>query len=386
MATQPVHERPFSLEPSNIQRDSTPPHNLPDDELSVRPAAPHNVDVYSALNHLRALNATADSARASGRQRAAAAGLRAKECTPRRRSEHPEVTWHGIAWQLAPQTPIGRALASAVRRLRESGSETPQLDAQLILSHVLHRNRTWLFAHHEDELSARHARTFSELIVRRMNHEPVAYLIRRREFYGLEFYVDRRVLIPRPETELLVDAVLAQLQMRRYPQPCVADVGTGSGAIAISVAKNATAACLYGLDLSRDALAVAQRNVARHRLREQVHLLASDLLDALPAPVDVIAANLPYISRGEYETLAPSIRRFEPKLALEAGSDGLNEIARLLQQAPDCLNAGGSIFLEIGSTQGEAVLALVAQHLPQASFTELRKDYNGRDRLVVVVL
>ena len=169
-------------------------------------------------------------------------------------------------------------------------------------------------------------------------------------------------------------------------QPQVADVGTGSGAIAVAVAQNAPAACLHAIDLSRDALAVARRNVARHGLQAQIHLLAGDLLDALPAPVDVIVANLPYISRGEYATLAPSIRRFEPKLALEAGSDGLDEIARLLQQAPGCLNPGGSIFLEIGSSQGAAVLDLVAQQLPHASFRELRQDYNGRDRLVVIVL
>ncbi len=380
MATYPVNERPFPLEQLSTERSSLPLHS---------PSALANPNLYEA-NRSATANFQSPSVASSTAYRLEATPrirVRDRSLLPERAGiDGTGVTWHGIAWQLAPQTPVGRALTSAARRLRESAIETPQLDAQLILAHVLERDRTWLFAHHEEELSARHAHCFAELVMRRMNHEPVAYLIQRREFYGLEFYVDQRVLIPRPETELLVDAVLAQLQMQGYPRPRVADIGTGSGAIAIAIAKNVPAARLYAIDLSHNALGVAQRNVAHHDVQRQISLLASDLLGALPAPVDVIVANLPYISCGEYETLAPSSRHVEPRLALEAGSEGLDEIARLLQQAPACLNEGGSIFLEIGSTQGEAVLNLVARHLPNASFTELRKDYNGRDRLVVIVL
>jgi len=254
------------------------------------------------------------------------------------------------------------------------------------LAYVLQVDRTWLFAHHEYQLTAEQATTYTQLIMRRMNHEPVAYLVGRKEFYGLDFVVDRRVLIPRPETELLVDAVLTQIELHDQSALRIADVGTGSGAIALALAANAESACIYAIDVSADALEVARTNVQKLDLRHQVTLLQGDLLTPLPAPVDIIVANLPYISSPTYRTLEADVREYEPQLALEAGPQGLDAIARLLGQAPHYLNANGVIYLEIGYDQGADVIALAKSRLPQNRGIMLRQDYSGRDRLVMIEL
>jgi release factor glutamine methyltransferase len=285
-----------------------------------------------------------------------------------------------------PATTVGRAVNAATQRLEEAGVATARLDAQVILAHVLDVSRSWLFAHYEHVLDDAHADMFTELIARRVRHEPVAYLIGRKEFYGIELQVDKRVLIPRPETEMLVDAVLV-LAANQSPEPItIADVGTGSGAIALAVATNADNAHIFGLDVSKDALAVAAANTLRLDSGGQVTLLHSDLLAALPHAVDVIVANLPYVTSADYRTLDADVRKYEPQLALEAGEQGLDVIARLLRQAPLRLCPGGSVILEIGYNQGPAVLELVADILPQAQHADVQKDYQGRDRVVTFCL
>lgn len=297
----------------------------------------------------------------------------------------PPSFWQKIVWRLMPSTTIGRALISARERLDEAGSPTASLDAQVILAYVLGVDRSWLFAHHEYTLSAEQANAYTELIARRIHHEPVAYLIGRKEFYGLDFQVDRRVLIPRPETELLVDAVLDFVTDRAARSMVVADVGTGSGAIALAVAANAPHTQLYAIDLSQDALAVAQANVTQLDARQQVRLLHGDLVTPLPEAVDVIVANLPYISSVVYPKLDADVRDYEPKLALEAGPEGLDAIARLLQQAPRYLRPEGAIFLEISYDQGAAVLVLAKSLLPNTYSISLRQDYHGHDRLITIM-
>ncbi len=256
----------------------------------------------------------------------------------------------------------------------------------MILAHVLGVDRSWLFAHHEYMLSAEEATAYTELIARRICHEPVAYLIGRKEFYGLEFQVDPRVLIPRPETELLVDAVLNFISDRETSCSLVADVGTGSGAISLALAANAPQINVYAVDLSHDALAVAQANVTALDGRGQVKLLHGDLLTPLPEPVDVIVANLPYISSKVYPELDADVRDYEPKVALESGMEGLDAIKQLLHQATHYLRPEGAIFLEIGYDQGEAVMALANACLPNAYHISLRQDYHGHDRLVTIIL
>jgi release factor glutamine methyltransferase len=291
-----------------------------------------------------------------------------------------------VVWNLMPATTVGRAVNAATQRLEEAGVSTARLDAQVILAHVLGVGRSWLFAHFEYALDDAQANQFTELIARRVKHEPVAYLIGRKEFYGIELQVDRRVLIPRPETEMLVDAVLV-LAANQSPEPLtVADVGTGSGAIALAVAANAENARIFALDVSKDALAVAAGNMAHLDSGSQVTLLHSDLLEALPEPVDVVVANLPYVTSADYHTLDADVRKFEPQLALEAGKQGLDVIARLLRQVPAHLCPGGSVILEIGYNQGKAALDLVTKILPQALQADVHKDYQGRDRMVTFSL
>lgn len=292
--------------------------------------------------------------------------------------------WQQVVWRLSPGTPIGRAIISATQRLEDAGSPSAHLDAQVILAHIMGQDRGWLFAHYDQTLDDEQAASLTEMVARRAADEPVAYLIGRKEFYGLELAVDHRVLIPRPETELLVDAVLDHIDSRADKRVTVVDVGTGSGAIALAVAHNAPDAIVYALDISEDALKVAHRNVVAHRKKHQVQVLPSDLMMKLDRPVDVVAANLPYITSSCMTELDAGIREYEPHLALEGGNDGLAVIRALLCQIPDRLNPGGVIFLEIGSDQGQAAVDLVHEILPQATYVGLRQDYHGLDRLVVI--
>ncbi len=297
--------------------------------------------------------------------------------------EPPPSIWQNVVWKLMPATTVGRALNSARGRLDEAGCSTASLDAQVILAHVLGVDRSWLFAHHEYKLNPEQADAFTKLIVRRTNHEPVAYLIGRKEFYGLEFLVDRRVLIPRPETELLVDAVLDHAT--EQGPVVVADVGTGSGAISLAIANHCEDARIYAIDLSLDALEVAKRNVERLDSRGQVTLAQGDLLTPLPEKVHVVVANLPYISNDLYSELDADVREFEPQVALEAGPEGLDAIHRLLQQVHYYLLPDGIVFLEIGHDQGPAVRSLAQACFPHAQHIAVRRDYHGHDRLVTII-
>lgn len=290
--------------------------------------------------------------------------------------------WQEIIWKLSSDATVGQAVNAATQRLEEAQVTTARLDAQVILAHVLGVARSWLFAHYEHILSPDHAERYTELVARRMTREPVAYLVNHREFYGIDLYVDQRVLIPRPETEMLVDQVLTEATFRAPHQLVVADVGAGSGAIAIAVAMNAPNTHIYALDFSVGALAVARRNVQAHDLNEQITLVQSDLLDALPARADIIVANLPYVTNHDFKTLEPDVRRYEPTHALVAGPLGLDVIARLLPQLPDHCTPGALVVLEIGYNQGDAVSRLVIELTPHATQLEVHRDYQGHDRVV----
>lgn len=296
----------------------------------------------------------------------------------------PPILYQQIAWSLTPETPVGRALVSASQRLHGAGCENPRLDAQVLLAHVLGADRTWLFAHHDHPLTADQAETFTDLVARRIQREPVAYLLGRKEFYGLDFAVDERVLIPRPETEMLVDFLLAHVQADGARTFVVADVGTGSGAIAVTTAALTPNTRIYGLDISADALAVAQENGRRLAPNARLAFLTSDLLAALPEAADVIVANLPYVTDGEYTDLQPEIREYEPQLALTAGSKGLDVIKRLLNQVRHHLSPNGLVLLEIGHAQGEAVKRLAEAMRPRPRFVGLRQDYSGHVRMVTI--
>lgn len=294
-------------------------------------------------------------------------------------------------WQLDPSVTVGLAVVAATQRLSGAGLDSPRLDGEVLLGHVLGLTRAELYTHSERRLGDADRRAFEDLIDRRCKHEPVAYLIGRKAFYGIELAVDERVLIPRPETELLVDLALDLLaqathtaeQAGRSAPVTMADVGTGSGAIALAIAANTTGAHIYAMDISPAALKLAKENTRRLGLAERVTFLRGNLLAPLPQPVDLIVANLPYIAEDEWAALAPDIAEFEPALALSGGPDGLTHIRQLLQQAPDRLSARGALLLEIGAGQGAQVAKLAASAFPEA-FVEVLTDYGYRDRIVRV--
>ncbi len=305
-------------------------------------------------------------------------------------AERPDVLPVGFAWSLDRSCDVGRAMLAASRRLREAGCDSPQLDSALLMAHVLNVSKTWLYAHPQRHLTETEIAQFEALVRRRIRQEPVAYLVGHKAFYGLDIIVNRSVLIPRPETELLVERVLNYIGslQKEGGQPVVADIGTGSGAIAVAVALNAPGVEVYAVDVSAEALAVARQNIARYGLEGRVQLLAGHLTDPLPQAVDVIVANLPYIPTPQIPLLPATVRDYEPVVALDGGPDGLQVLraffdALVRAGSAAKLRPGGRIYLEIGADQGSAVKLLAGLAFPGAEVSVL-PDYAGRERIVVV--
>lgn len=274
---------------------------------------------------------------------------------------------------------ITQALGWATRILA-AASPSARLDAEVLLAHTLGWSRARLLAEGAAPLAPEHGRRFAALVARRAALEPVAYLVGAREFYGLPLEVTPDVLVPRPETELLVEAALERARGRAGLR--IADIGTGSGAIAVALAAHLPAARIDAVDLSPAALAVAARNAARHGVAARVRLLQGDLLAPLEQPVDLLVSNPPYTLLAEIDE---GVRRHEPHLALDGGPDGLALYRRLLAQAPPLLRPGGALLLEIGAAQGPAVSALARQHFPAAQ-VRVAQDLAGLDRIVTIDL
>jgi release factor glutamine methyltransferase len=232
---------------------------------------------------------------------------------------------------LSPQAAVRDALAWATSILTAAGVPSPRLDAEVLLAHVLGATRAHLYAAPEQKLLPAQREAYAAVVVRRREREPVPYITGRREFYALDFAVDRRVLIPRPETELLVERALESVA---HDAPLrLADIGTGSGIVAISLAVHLPQVRVYATDASADALQVATANAARHGVADRVHLLRGELLDPLPVPVHLIVANLPYVPSDVLPTLDRDVVDYEPLAALDGGPDGLTHIRRLLDDA-----------------------------------------------------
>lgn len=281
---------------------------------------------------------------------------------------------------------VQEAVSGAVQTLRNEGVESPRLDAELLLAHVLGVNRAAVLAWPNRVLTPKELTHYRNLVARRAAREPLAYVVGHREFFDLDFAVDPRVLIPRPETELLVEHALLVVRQMRLPDDAplqIADVGAGSGAIAVTLAVHLPGAIVYALEGSTGALAVTEENAHWHGVADRVHCLLGDLLEPLPGPVNLITANLPYVTTGEWEGLPPEIRDYEPRAALDGGADGLSLIRRLLATAGLHLRPGGALVVEIGANQGDAVTALARQHFPRSD-VRLHQDYAGLDRLVLV--
>jgi release factor glutamine methyltransferase len=265
--------------------------------------------------------------------------------------------------------------------LRKKGVESPRLEAQILLAHAMNCPRIELVARSHEEPTEAERAAFKDLIRRRVDGWPVAYLVGRREFYLLPFEVSPAVLIPRPETETLVLEALRLLKGK--PAPRVLDLGTGSGCVAVSVAHQCKPARVTAVDVSPDALEVARRNAGRHGVADRVTFLQGDLFAPLPADAafDLIVSNPPYVTPAELAELAPEVRDHEPRVALDGGPDGLAFYRRIAAAGGRFLAPGGSVLVEVGWTQEAAVRAIFEGN-PDLAVGPSVKDAGGRPRVV----
>jgi release factor glutamine methyltransferase len=286
---------------------------------------------------------------------------------------------------------LSEALRSVTQTLRGARIADASVEAELLLGHVLGMSKTRLYTEPERSLTSAETERLRHLVRRRLDREPAAYILGHCEFYGIDFYVDSHTLIPRPETELLVEKAveLAQRISHRGEQTTIADIGTGCGAIAISLALALPQTKIYATDISPLALQIAEVNCRRHGVNGRVELLQGHLLEPLPQAVDMVVANLPYVRDCEFQDLSPEIREHEPTIALAGGRDGLDKIREMLEQmrGKGGTHCGGPVclLLEIGQGQGEIVTSLVNDYYPQASI-ELMSDLGGVERVVKVGL
>lgn len=283
---------------------------------------------------------------------------------------------------------LTQALQQSAYVLSINSIDDSCIEARILLGHAANLSSVQIHTEPEQILSPEEEGKLQELVDRRLKHEPTAYILKNREFYGIDFYVDSRVLIPRPETEILVDAALELAGSRScyLTRPLlVADIGTGCGAIAISIALNLRGSKVYATDISTSALEVARVNCQRHKVGEQVTLLHGNLLQPLPEPVDLVVANLPYIKNSELISLSPEIANFEPRMALGGGRNGLDCIRHLLQQVKEKINTGGCLLLEIGHDQEKEVSRLIRSYLDEVNFRFI-PDFNGINRVVKIDL
>lgn len=284
----------------------------------------------------------------------------------------------------------GALMGEAAARLTDAGSETARLDAELLVSHAFGRDRTWLHAHPDATLDVDGARDLEAWVERRAAGEPVAYIRGFKEWFGLRVATDPRALIPRPETELLAESAIAEIAARLVRDDQVVwvwDVATGGGAVALALALRFRAALALGRmrlvasDLSPDALELASENLAAHGVAQLVTLQTSDLLGGdAPLPADLVTANLPYVTTAEVDA-APGSLAYEPRLALDGGTDGLDVLRRLVAQLPERLAPGGVALLEVAARQAGAVRG-EAEALPIPVAVTQIPDLAGIERVV----
>jgi release factor glutamine methyltransferase len=266
--------------------------------------------------------------------------------------------------------------------LAERGIESSRLDVEVLMADLLDMERINLYVKYDYPLKNNEIDKYREMIKKRAQRTPVAYITEKKEFMSLEFKVTEGVLIPRPDTENLVEAVIEHCSQNEIKNPQIIDVGTGSGAIAVSLAHYIEDAKVVGVDISPSALKIARHNMEKHKLSERMSILKSDLLTEFIKReikgIDIIVSNPPYIAKAEMDELSPEVKK-EPKTALEAGEDGLDYYRSLIPQSEKIIKNGGKIFLEIGYQQAEAV-----KNLFGANWTEIevKKDYSENDRIV----
>jgi release factor glutamine methyltransferase len=274
-------------------------------------------------------------------------------------------------------------VAAARQRLRTSGisARESELDARLLAQHVLGWSTEQFLADAQSDEPDDFEPRYDAVVARRATREPLAYIVGRREFWGLDFEVTPAVLIPRPATELIVDALLG-FAPDRHAEMSVADLCTGCGCVAVALAHERPAARIVATDISEEAIAVARRNAERHGVGAQITFRHGDLLDALDGRFDAIAANPPYVVEGARPALQPEVRDFEPAVALFGGADGLSIVRRLVAGAPDHLRPGGWLVFEFGFGQDVEIEELL-QEAPSLELVEVRRDLDGIARTAI---
>lgn len=277
---------------------------------------------------------------------------------------------------------IGSILKWTEQYFSSKGVESPRLDAEVLLSHILQKERIYLYVHFDEPLEAPELGRFREMIKQRIQRIPVAYIIGEREFMGLPFRVSPAVLIPRPDTEILVEAAIERL--KKTGGRCFTDIGTGSGAIALSVLHYLPESSACAVDLSAEALAVASENAQQLGLSERLEFFCGDLYQPVKTRCfDAILSNPPYIPKADIAGLEPEVREFEPFSALDGGTDGLDFYRRLVKDGESLLQPGGFMAFEVGIYQAQAVVDLAKTSLSLGN-AEILKDYGGIDRVVIL--
>lgn len=274
---------------------------------------------------------------------------------------------------------LTEAIDWATDQLEAKEIADARLEAELILVFALAIKKSELILNQSMALDDKGFKRYQELIARRLKHEPTAYIIGSQPFMSLDLMVNRSVLIPRPETELLAEQALRVTS--RESRVVIADVGTGSGCIAVTLAKRLPLAEVYGIDTSDDALKVAKKNAEMHKVEGRCHFIKGNLLEPLKEPVDLIVANPPYIPSGEISKLQPEVRDWEPRKALDGGKDGLDYIRKLLRESPKYLKANGRLVMEFGFGQAAEIEKLAAEDFEKI---ELIKDYAGIERIIIL--
>ncbi len=295
----------------------------------------------------------------------------------------------GIQSRSRPFTEVTliEAINGISTKLEAAGVANARLDAEVLLCHVLGKDRAWLLAHMPDALGDEDFRLFEQAGKRRAAREPLQYITGKQEFWGLEFMITPDVLIPRPETELVLESILATGQDRNRLLQII-DLCTGSGCIAVSMAKELPQARILATDKSAKALSIAGENARRHGVADRIRFFEGDLFTPLEeldihGQVDIIAANPPYIPSADYGTLQPEVRDYEPEMALFAGPDGTEVHRRILEEAPAFLRNDGMLVMEMGAGQAE-MLRQMARQASSYHPPEILKDLAGIDRVIVM--
>jgi release factor glutamine methyltransferase len=276
-------------------------------------------------------------------------------------------------------------LNQAIEKLRLAGIDKPRTNAELLLGAILNKSKVDLYLDKDRILTSNEIDKFNQCIKERISHRPVQYIIGTVEFFGLEFKVDQRVLIPRPDTETLVEVVIEQLTNKENPK--IIDLGTGSGAIAITLATNLKSPFIYATDVSKEALEVAKENALRNKVESEIQFFCGDLFEPLKnknleGQIDCVVSNPPYVSKEEFETLPREIKDYEPIVALRTDEEGTSFHRSIIENSLDFLNKNGILALEVGLGQASKVTELI-RNRKDFKNTEIKKDLGGIERIVV---